>query len=65
LKEKSFYAEDSGSSMSTALLSGLIALIMKATNNKSIVHIKKELDAIAVKYSHQPDLDSITLIKPI
>jgi subtilisin family serine protease len=65
LKEKSFYAEDAGSSMSAALLSGLIALIMKATNNKSVANIKQELDKIAIKYDQHTDLDSITLIKPI
>jgi subtilisin family serine protease len=65
LKESSFYAQDHGSSMSAALLTGLIALIMKATNNKNIAHIKQVLDSIAVKYNSQLDLDSIILIKPI
>jgi subtilisin family serine protease len=65
LKEKSFYADDAGSSMSAALLSGLIALIMKATNNKSAANIKQELDRIAIKYDSLIDLNSITLIKPV
>ncbi len=64
-KEKFFYVNESGSSMSAALLSGLVALIMKGTGNKSITHIKSVLDDIAISYNQQIESDSITLIKPV
>jgi subtilisin family serine protease len=63
--EKNLFAEDHGSSMATALVTGLIALIMKETNNKNKAHIKQVLDGIAVKYNPQLDFNTITLIKPI
>jgi major intracellular serine protease len=64
VKEKYFYQKDFGSSMSVALLSGIIAVIIERADNKSPETIKTILNEIAKPYSPNLNINSLTLIKP-
>jgi subtilisin family serine protease len=66
-KENSFYKEDAGSSMSTAFVSGLVALIMssnKENEKNSFIEIKNELSELSITYSNNILLTDLFLIKP-
>lgn len=64
LKRFGFYKYESGSSMATALVSGLVALIISKTAKKSLVDIKEELTKFSYRYSNTLTLNEIKLITP-
>uniref|UniRef100_UPI00404B4A10 S8 family peptidase n=1 Tax=Fulvivirga sp. TaxID=1931237 RepID=UPI00404B4A10 len=63
-KENGFYSSLSGSSMSSALVTGIVALILNKYANADISKIKTELDKISVPYKNNLDKKSLKLIKP-
>lgn len=63
-KENGFYSSLSGSSMSSALVTGIIALILNKYANADISKIKSELDKISVPFKNNLDKTSLKLIKP-
>ena len=67
LEKNAFYEARKGSSMSTALLTGIIALLLSRSNklgNAGIDFVKAELNKIAIPYSNVSDLSKQILIKP-
>lgn len=64
IEKYDYYKEEAGSSMATALVSGLIALILKQTNNKQFIHVKSELESFCEKFNNSMNLNEIKLIKP-
>lgn len=63
-KEKGFYTEDFGSSMATALVSGMLATLIKNTDHPSPATIRNLLNSISKPYSRSTDLKRLTLIRP-
>jgi subtilisin family serine protease len=63
-KEKGFYKNDFGSSMATALVSGIIARLVKTSDTLTPEAIRSQLKNIAQPYSQISDLKKLTLIKP-
>jgi subtilisin family serine protease len=63
-KEKNFYAPSGGSSMITGLVSGIIARLIKAGDDKSPAAIRKLLNTIATPYAQLTNTKSLTLIRP-
>lgn len=64
IKKYGFYKEESGSSMATALVSGIVALIIKKTNNNRFAKIKTELESFCEKFNNSMNLTETKLIKP-
>jgi len=67
LESDGSYKNRNGSSMATALVSGLAALVISAARSQKTVvtmaFVKSQLDIFATKYSSAADLSTLTLLK--
>lgn len=63
-KEKGFYTEDFGSSMATAVVSGMIATLIKSGDRPSPAAVRNLLNSIAQPYSPINNFKKLTLIRP-
>lgn len=62
--EKNYYQQLTGSSMSTALMSGIVALVMAKASEKSRQEVIRQVKSFAKVYNQNEQLKNIELLTP-